>query len=42
MRCKYRLNELDCAACANSIEKNLNKDNNINNAIVNFSKLTIT
>ncbi|MEE3343139.1 MAG: heavy metal translocating P-type ATPase [Bacilli bacterium] len=42
MKCKYRINELDCANCANAVEKALNKDENINNAIVNYSKLTIT
>ncbi len=42
MKCKYRINELDCANCANRVEKVLNNDKNINNAIVNFSKLTIT
>ena len=42
MKCKYKLNELDCAACANKIEKKLNKDKNIENAVVNYSKLTIS
>ena len=41
MKCKYRINELDCANCANEVERALNKDKNINNAVVNFSKLTI-
>ena len=41
MKCKYRINELDCANCANAVERALNKDKNINNAVVNFSKLTI-
>ena len=41
MKCKYRINELDCANCANVVERALNKDKNINNAVVNFSKLTI-
>lgn len=42
MKYKYKLNELDCAACANEIETKLNKDKNLTNANVNFSKLTIT
>ena len=42
MKCKYKLNELDCAACANKIETKLNKDKNIENAVVNYSKLTIS
>ena len=42
MKCKYRLSELDCANCANRIERALNKDENINKAIVNYSNLTIT
>ncbi|MBR3162302.1 MAG: cadmium-translocating P-type ATPase [Bacilli bacterium] len=41
MKCKYRINELDCANCATRVEETLNNDKNINNAIVNFSKLTI-
>lgn len=42
MKYKYKLNELDCANCANEIEKKLKNDQNIINASVNFSKLTIT
>ncbi len=42
MKYKFYLNELDCANCANKIEKLLNKDENIDKAIVNFNKLSIT
>ena len=42
MKYKYKLTELDCANCANSIEEKLIKDKNIINANVNFSKLTLT
>ena len=41
MRYKYKLNNLDCANCANKIEQTLKKDKNINDASVNFTKLTI-
>lgn len=42
MKYKYKLNNLDCANCANKIEEALNKDINIEKANVNFSKLTVT
>lgn len=42
MKYKYKLSELDCANCANAIEQRLKSDKNIDNANVNFSKLTIT
>ena len=42
MRYKYKLNNLDCANCANKIETKLNKDSRIEKAIVNFSNLTLT
>ena len=42
MKCKYRINNLDCASCANKVEIALNKDKNINNAIVNYSNSTIS
>lgn len=41
MRYKYKLNNLDCPNCANKIEQTLKKDKNINDASVNFSKLTV-
>ncbi len=41
MRYKYKLNNLDCANCANKIEQTLKKDKNINDASVNFTKLTV-
>lgn len=41
MKCKYKLNNLDCANCANKIEQALKKDKNINDASVNFTKLTV-
>lgn len=41
MKCKYKLNNLDCANCANKIEQTLKRDKNINNASVNFTKLTV-
>lgn len=41
MKCKYKLNNLDCANCANKIEQTLKKDKNINDASVNFTKLTV-
>ena len=42
MRYKYKLNNLDCANCANKIECKLKDDLNIENANVNFSKLSLT
>lgn len=41
MKCKYKLNNLDCANCANKIEQTLKRDKNINDASVNFTKLTV-
>lgn len=41
MRYKYKLNNLDCANCATKIEQTLKKDKNINDASVNFTKLTV-
>ena len=37
-----QFNNLDCANCAKEVEKNLNKDNRLQNVIVNFAKSTIT
>lgn len=42
MKYKYILNELDCANCANKIERKLNENEEIDKAIVNFNKLTVT
>ena len=42
MKYKYKLNNLDCANCANKIECKLKGDSNIASASVNFSKLTVT
>ena len=39
---RYKINNLDCANCAKEVEKNLNKDNRLQNVIVNFAKSTIT
>ena len=39
---KYRLNNLDCANCANKIEERLKKENNLDNVVVNFSSLTLS
>ena len=39
---KYKFQKLDCAACANKLEQYLNKDNNLEDVIINFSKLTIS
>ena len=41
MKCRYKLNALDCANCAKKIEDALNKEDSINKAVVNFAKLTI-
>ncbi len=41
MKCRYKLNALDCANCAKKIEEALNKEDSINKAVVNFAKLTI-
>ena len=42
MKYKYKINGLDCANCANKIECKLNEHKDIEKAIVNFSKLTVT
>lgn len=42
MKYKFKLNGLDCPNCANKIEKKLNECNDIDKAIVNFSKQTVT
>lgn len=39
---KYRLNNLDCANCANKIEEILKKENNLSDVVVNFSSLTLS
>lgn len=39
---KYRLNNLDCANCANKIEERLKKENNLSDLVVNFSSLTLS
>ena len=39
---KYRLNNLDCANCANKIEERLKKEKNLENVVVNFSSLTLS
>lgn len=42
MKYNYRISGLDCANCANKLERSLNKDKDIDKAIVNFSKLTVS
>lgn len=39
---KYRLNNLDCANCANKIEERLKKENNLSDVVVNFSSLKLS
>ena len=39
---KYNINNLDCANCAKKVEDGLNKCNNLNNVIVNFSTSTLS
>lgn len=39
---KYKLNNLDCANCANKIEERLKKENNLSDVVVNFSNLTLS
>lgn len=39
---KYRLNNLDCANCANKIEERLKKENDLSDVVVNFSSLTLS
>ncbi len=42
MNYKFKIAGLSCPNCAKKIENALNKNENINNAVINFSKLTIT
>lgn len=42
MKYRYKLSNLDCPNCANKIECKLKEDKNINDASINFSKLTLT
>ena len=42
MKYKFNIHDLDCANCATKIEKRLNETPDIDKAIVNFSKLTLT
>ena len=42
MRYTYKIKNLDCANCAKKIEDTLNKDKNINNAILNFATLKLS
>lgn len=39
---KYRLNNLDCANCANKIEERFKKENNLSDVVVNFSSLILS
>ena len=39
---KYRLNNLDCANCANKIEERLKKESNLSDVVANFSSLTLS
>ena len=39
---KYNINNLDCANCAKRIENELNKKEEFNNVVVNFSQSTIS
>lgn len=39
---KYKLNNLDCANCANKIEVRLKKEENLKDIVLNFSNLTLT
>lgn len=41
MKYRYKLLNLDCANCANKIEEYLNRDSNLNNVSVNYSKASI-
>ncbi len=41
MKYRYKVSNLECANCASKIEKKLNDDKRIDNAVVNFSNLTI-
>ncbi len=42
MKYKYKLNNLTCPNCALKIEDKLNKDEKINNASINFAKMTLS
>lgn len=42
MKYNYKINNLDCANCANKIECKLNEHKDIEKAVVNFNKLTIS
>lgn len=42
MKYKFYISGLDCANCANKIERFLNEENEIDKAVVNFNKATIT
>ena len=42
MKYKFNILNLDCANCANKIEKKLNEHPDIEKAIVNFNNLTLT
>lgn len=42
MKYRYKIINLDCPNCANKIECKLKEDKNINDASINFSKLTLT
>ena len=42
MKYKFTINNLDCTNCAAKIEKKLNETPDITNAIVNFSKSSLT
>lgn len=39
---KYKLNNLDCANCANKIEVTLKKEKKLDDVVVNFSNLTLS
>lgn len=39
---RYKLNNLDCANCANKIEVRLKKEKNLKDVVVNFSNLTLS
>ena len=42
MKYNYKFNDLDCANCANKIECKLNEHKDIEKAVVNFNKLTVS
>ena len=41
-RYSYRISNLDCANCAKTLEDGLNKNSNLKNVIINFTKQTIS